>query len=186
MRDWASKGSDGRRIPPHHCQQHYLLHTAQSRPGTPGGAFARRRYRRTGLLLIRDRSPTGHADRDRTALLAPAWGTVHSAVPCVLHFSTRSRAPIMNPNNRRHTSWPLGKITVPTRDRDGKTTTATATPGRDNCGGGSEATAILLLFRTLRSDRRHHRGRTQSIARRKARLGGSFCDTPAVLAARHI
>lgn len=115
---------------------------------------------------------------DRTKLLPPPWGTGLSCGSACTDFSTAELGRlIMNPDNGAHTSWPLGKITVPdfvtdTGNEDGNTT-------RDIVVVVSEATAhFCSSFRhlTFMTDVTFE-GRPQSIATAQVPASeGDFCD----------
>ena len=186
LRDWALDGQQPGGVIPPHFTAVPSIHGPIS-TGPAGGAFAL-----AGATANRVYFPYGTSSNgamqivDRIKLLPPPWGTgvkcgsIASTLtpPACTDFQTAELGRLnMNPDNGAHTSWPLGRITVPdfvtdTGNDDGNTT-------RDIVVITSEETAHFC------SDFRHlsfltdvsTEGRPQSIATPLVPASdGDFCD----------
>ena len=137
LRDWALDGQQpGGVIPPHFTAVPSIHGPISTGPNAPTNPIAG-----TGATLNRVYFAYGTGSNgvmqvvDRSILLPPPFGTGN---PADFHTAEIGRL-IMNPDNGAHTSFPIGKITVPdfvtdTGNDDGNTT-------RDVVVVTSEATA---------------------------------------------
>jgi hypothetical protein len=181
LRDWALDGQQpGGVIPPHFTAATLPSIHGPISTGPAGGAFASAGATANRVYFAYGTGSNGVMQIvDRTALLPPPWGTGLKCGSGCTDFSTAELGRlIMNPDNGAHTSWPLGKITVPdfvtdTGNDNGNTT-------RDIVVVVSEATAhFCSSFRhlTFLTDVTTE-GRPQSIATAQVPASeGSFCDT---------
>jgi hypothetical protein len=181
LRDWALDGQQpGGVIPPHFTAATLPSIHGPISTGPAGGAFASAGATANRVYFAYGTGSNGVMQIvDRTALLPPPWGTGLKCGSVCTDFSTAELGRlIMNPDNGAHTSWPLGKITVPdfvtdTGNDNGNTT-------RDIVVVVSEATAhFCSSFRhlTFLTDVTTE-GRPQSIATAQVPASeGSFCDT---------
>jgi hypothetical protein len=180
LRDWALDGQQPGGVMPPHFTAVPSIHGPIS-TGPAGGAFAL-----AGATADRVYFPYGTSSNgvmqivDRTVLLSVKCGSVASTLtpPACTDFKTAELGRlVMNPDNGAHTSWPLGKLTVPdfitdTGNDDNHTQ-------RDIVVVTSEETGIFC------DDFRHlsfltdvtAEGRPQSIATAQVPAAdGGFCD----------
>jgi hypothetical protein len=186
LRDWALDGQQPGGVLPPHFTTVPSIHGPIS-TGPQASAFEM-----AGATGNRVYFPYGTSSNgvmqivDRIKLLPPPWGTgvkcgsIASSLaptPCTDFQTAELGRLIMNPDNGAHTSWPLGKITVPdfvtdTGNDDNHTM-------RDIVVVTSEATAHFC------SDFRHltfmtdvtTEGRPQSVATAQVPASeGGFCD----------
>jgi hypothetical protein len=186
LRDWALDGQQPGGVIPPRFTAVPSIHGPIS-TGPAGGAFELAGATGNRVYFAYGTGSNGVMQIvDRTALLPPPWGagvkcgsiaSTLAPTACTDFQSAELGRLIMNPENGAHTSWPLGKITVPdfvsdTGNDDGNTK-------RDIVVVTSEATAAFC------SEFRHltfitdvtTEGRPQSIATAEVPASeGGFCD----------
>jgi hypothetical protein len=178
LRDWALDGQQpGGLIPPNFTAVPSIHGPISTGPA--GGAIALAGATPDRVYFAYGTGSNGVMQIvDRSKLLPPPWGTGVSCGSACTDFSTAETGRlIMNPDNGAHTSFPIGKITVPDFVTD--TGNDDSNTQRDIVVVTSEATAHFCSeFRhlTFLTDVTNE-GRPQSIATAQVSASEShFCD----------
>jgi hypothetical protein len=204
LRDWALDGQEpGGVIPPHFTAVPSIHGPISTGPSTPLSGNSPNPVSGTGATLDRVYFAYGTSSNgvmqvvDRTKLLPPRWGTgtkcgsaASSLTPPACNAATGDFRTaeigrlIMNPDNGAHTSFPIGRITVPDfvtdTGNDDANTTRDVVVVTSEAGGAFCNEFRHLTFLTDVSDRPGQpgvAGRPQVISTAQVPASdGDFCD----------